>query len=83
MKHMLQAVLASEGLDMNDEPVWAKLLWGYVTLIFCGVFGLHRFLLGRPVSGLLYLLTGGLMGVGLVFDFFIGVPWMSFNDGDY
>ena len=43
------------------------LIW--VLLTFLGVFGAHRFAMGKPVSGLLYLLTFGLFGVGYVFDF--------------
>ena len=33
-----------------------------------GVFGLHRFSLGKWSSGLLYLLTGGLIGFGWLLD---------------
>jgi TM2 domain-containing membrane protein YozV len=33
------------------------------------VFGLHRFYLGRWGTGILYLLTLGLLGIGLVYDF--------------
>ena len=33
-----------------------------------GVAGLHRFYLGKPLSGLLYLVTGGLFGLGTIYD---------------
>lgn len=33
-----------------------------------GIAGLHRFYLGRPLSGLLYLMTGGLLGFGTLYD---------------
>jgi TM2 domain-containing membrane protein YozV len=42
----------------------------YVLLTLLGVFGAHRFYLGKPGSGILYLLTGGLLGVGLLVDIF-------------
>ncbi|MCP5180766.1 MAG: TM2 domain-containing protein [Pseudomonadales bacterium] len=42
---------------------------GWVLLVFLGVFGLHRFYLGKFVTGALYLLTLGLMGIGVIYDF--------------
>ncbi len=43
----------------------AYLLW---LISGFGVLGLHRFYLGKPVSGLLYFFTGGLAGVGALYD---------------
>jgi TM2 domain-containing membrane protein YozV len=37
---------------------------------FFGVLGLHRFYLGKTGSGILYLFTGGLFGIGAFVDFF-------------
>ena len=37
---------------------------------FLGFFGIHRFYLGKPLTGILYLLTGGLLGVGWIYDLF-------------
>ena len=39
----------------------------YLTL-FGGIFGIHRFALGEVFSGLLYLFTGGLFGIGWFLD---------------
>lgn len=36
---------------------------------FLGVFGLHRFYLGKWATGLLWLFTGGLLLVGWLYDF--------------
>lgn len=33
-----------------------------------GVAGLHRFYLGKPISGIVFLLTGGLFGIGTIYD---------------
>ena len=44
------------------------LLWLSCFLGFCGI---HRFYLGRPISGTIYLLTFGLLGVGQFVDLFL------------
>jgi TM2 domain-containing membrane protein YozV len=41
----------------------------WVLLTFLGLFGIHRFYLGKLGTGLLYLLTGGLLGIGIIYDF--------------
>lgn len=38
---------------------------------FFGLAGIHRFYLGRPVSGIIYLLTLGLFGFGQLIDLFL------------
>lgn len=42
---------------------------GWLLLTFLGVFGGHRFYMGKIVSGLLYLVTGGLLLIGVIYDF--------------
>jgi TM2 domain-containing membrane protein YozV len=46
-----------------------------------GICGLHRFYLGRPWSGLLWLVTGGLCGVGSVIDLVL-IPRMVVDAND-
>jgi TM2 domain-containing membrane protein YozV len=41
----------------------------WILLTFLGVFGLHRFYLGKWGTGILYLVTLGIFGVGLIYDF--------------
>lgn len=44
----------------------AYLLW-----FFLGGLSLHRFYLGKIGSGIIYLLTGQLLGIGWIVDLFI------------
>ncbi len=41
----------------------------WVLLTFLGVFGVHRFYLGKWFSGIVYFFTGGLFLFGLLYDF--------------
>jgi TM2 domain-containing membrane protein YozV len=41
----------------------------WILLTFLGVFGIHRFYLGKIWTGLLWLFTGGLLGIGWLYDF--------------
>lgn len=41
----------------------------WILLTFLGVFGIHRFYMGKIVTGILYLLTVGFLGLGVVYDF--------------
>jgi TM2 domain-containing membrane protein YozV len=50
----------------------AYLLW---LGCFLGLCGLHRFYLGKPVTGLLWLFTFGLLGVGQLLDLLL-IPGM-------
>ncbi|UTW11758.1 NINE protein [Marinobacterium rhizophilum] len=48
--------------DTNYNIAW-------ILLTFLGIFGLHRFYMGKWLSGLVYLLTGGLLLIGVIYDF--------------
>jgi TM2 domain-containing membrane protein YozV len=41
----------------------------WILLTFLGVFGIHRFYLGKWLTGLVYLLTLGLFGLGIIYDY--------------
>jgi TM2 domain-containing membrane protein YozV len=41
----------------------------WLLLTFLGIFGAHRFYLGKIGTGLLYLFTLGLLGFGLIYDY--------------
>ena len=41
---------------------------GWIFLTFLGIFGVHRFYLGKWVTGLIWLFTGGLLLLGVLYD---------------
>jgi TM2 domain-containing membrane protein YozV len=41
----------------------------WILLTFLGAFGIHRFYMGKVITGVIYLLTGGLFLVGVLYDF--------------
>jgi TM2 domain-containing membrane protein YozV len=41
----------------------------WILLTFLGVFGIHRFYMGKWLTGLLYLFTGGVFLLGYLYDY--------------
>ena len=41
----------------------------WILLTFLGVFGVHRFYLGKWISGLIWFFTGGLFLLGYLYDY--------------
>lgn len=37
-------------------------------LLFLGLFGIHRLYMGKIFTGILYMFTGGLFGIGYAYD---------------
>lgn len=48
-------------------PIDYNIAW--LLLVFLGLFGVHRLYMGKIWTGILYLLTFGLFGVGYIYDF--------------
>ena len=47
-------------------PIDYNLAW--LLLVFLGMFGVHRLYLGKVWTGILYLLTFGIFGLGYIYD---------------
>ena len=43
----------------------------YMLWLFLGLFGAHRFYVGRTGSGIVWLCTFGLFGIGWIIDAFL------------
>ncbi len=61
------------GMDRKADLRFSRGRYDYSTAwllqTFGGVLGLHRMYLGKWLTGILYLCTAGLVGVGWVYDF--------------
>ncbi len=49
---------------------------GYLLWFFLGLIGAHRFYYGKPISGILWFFTLGLLGIGWIVDAFL-IPSMD------
>jgi len=61
------------GMDRQADLRFQSGVYDYnlawILLTFLGIFGIHRFYLGKWISALVYLLTGGLFLVGIIYDY--------------
>lgn len=58
----------SEEAERRYRPRDVDYSVAWVLLVFLGFFGIHRFYMGKIITGVLYLLTGGLFGIGYIYD---------------
>ncbi|KIH80843.1 TM2 domain-containing protein [Pseudomonas batumici] len=54
-------------LRFTAGPLDYNVAW--LLLTFLGLLGVHRMYMGKWLTGLLYLVTGGLLGLGVLYDF--------------
>ena len=64
---LIPAMDREADLRFTAGPIEYNVAW--ILLTFLGVFGLHRMYQGKWITGLLYLVTGGLFFLGGLYDF--------------
>lgn len=57
----------SASIRYSSGKVDYNICW--VLLTFLGFFGIHRFYMGKFLTGLIWLLTGGLFTFGVIYDY--------------
>lgn len=69
-------------LRFSSGAINYSLAW--LLLTFVGIFGVHRIYMGKWITGILYLLTGGLFLIGLLYDFWtlnLQISERNYSDG--
>jgi len=55
--------------DLRYKAGYIDYTVAWILLTFLGVFGIHRLYMGKWITGIIYLCTGGLFVVGVLYDF--------------
>lgn len=64
---LIPAMDRQADIRYTPGPKDFNLTW--ILLTFLGIFGIHRFYLEKWFTGLLYLLTGGVFLLGVIYDY--------------
>jgi hypothetical protein len=67
--------VSTPGFDYPFKNKWVA----FFLCLFLGTLGIHRFYVGKIGTGILYLLTFGLLGIGALIDFIL-ILVNSFRD---
>ena len=54
----------------------------WLLLAFLGIFGIHRLYMGKWLTGILYLVTAGLVGLGYIYDLWTLNDQISLINGE-
>jgi TM2 domain-containing membrane protein YozV len=64
---LIPSMNRNASLRFRAGPVDYNLAW--ILLTFLGLLGIHRMYMGKWISGLIYLVTAGLLGIGYLYDY--------------
>ena len=64
---LIPAMDRQADLRFTAGPIDYSVAW--LLLTFLGLFGIHRMYMGKWFTGILYLISGGLLGFGYLYDF--------------
>ena len=64
---LIPSMAAKADLRFDFGPVNYSVAW--LLLTFLGVFGIHRLYMGKWLTAILYLCTGGFLMLGVLYDF--------------
>jgi len=64
---LIPAMDQEADLRFSSGPIDYNVAW--ILLTFLGLFGVHRMYMGKWLTGIIYLLTGGLFLIGYVYDY--------------
>ncbi len=64
---LIPAMDREADLRFSAGPIDYSIAW--MLLTFLGLLGIHRMYMNKWFTGILYLLTGGLLGFGYLYDF--------------
>ena len=63
---LIPAMDREADVRFREGPLSYNLAW--ILLTFLGIFGVHRFYMGKWVSGIIWFVTGGLFLLGWLYD---------------
>jgi TM2 domain-containing membrane protein YozV len=64
---LIPSMSRSATARFTPGPIDYSVAW--ILLTFLGAFGIHRFYMGKILTGILWLLTAGLLGISWLYDF--------------
>jgi TM2 domain-containing membrane protein YozV len=64
---LIPSLFRQANLRFRTGPVDYTVPW--ILLTFLVLIGVHRMYMGKWFTGIIYLLTGGILGIGYLYDF--------------